>query len=273
MKKIALFYLAMIVSLPAASPDLPLLLKKNIFTKPVPPKEPVKFSILKPQPIPPLDSLLEVKGIIYAPEIGSLVIIRLKNQNEESIFKQGEIVCSGVVINRIEEKKVLFEYEGNQVILSLPETTGTTAVATSQPASVASSQPPGSSQPVTLPLPASSPASPIPVATEPVSVPLAEVLEEMKKDRDILSNFQVAPHISESGRVEGFRVSNIPENSLAYKYGLRSGDVIRRVNGVLIDSLAKAFSVYQQIMSSNAKNVSVEVLRNNNPVLLNYRLQ
>ncbi|HOJ39514.1 MAG TPA: hypothetical protein PK644_03490, partial [bacterium] len=112
-----------------------------------------------------------------------------------------------------------------------------------------------------------------PVAQEPLAVSVSEVLNQLRDTPNLMENFKVSPFITEEGRVEGFRVSQVPENSLPYQYGLRSGDIIRRVNGVLIDSLARAFAVYQQVLNSATKTVTVEVIRNNTPLLLSYHLR
>lgn len=244
------------------------ILKRNVFTEPAPAKPPVRYSILKPAPLPVLDTLIELKGIVYSPSGESVAILKVKSQNYEGTFRNGDVVCPNVTIQRIEEKNVIFDYDAKQVSLTLQETEQSPAVAVTLPAregttAVKVIAPEGN-------LPA--PAPEIPVAAEPIPVSVEKVVTEIRKDPNLIENFGVAPNVQE-GRIEGFRVSNIPENSLPYQYGLRSGDIIRRVNGVLIDSLARAFTVYQQILNSSVRSVTVEVLRNNKPVLLTYQLQ
>ncbi len=269
MKKILVFVYPGLVLMAWAKPaEYSSILKRNVFTEPAPAKPPVRYSILKPAPLPSLDTLIEIKGIVYSASGESVAILKLKSQNYESIFRTGELVCPNVTIQRIEEKNVIFDYDGKQVILTLQETGQATSVAVTLPAREGTTAikaiVPGSDTPAAAPE--------IPAAAEPIPVSVDGVVTEIRKDPHLIENFGVAPNVQE-GRIEGFRVSNVPENSLPYQYGLRSGDIIRRVNGVLIDSLARAFTVYQQILNSNVKSVTVEVLRNNKPVLLTYQLQ
>ena len=250
-----------------SSSDYSIILKRNIFSAPPPvspPQEIIKTPIIKPADLPDLNTLIELKGIAYFETGDSYALINIKKKNEEFVFRQGDIVENAELID-IEKNRVVFIYGDNKVYMELQkvEDGGFVEVA------------PGVSAKVDDPSFVSAPAevSPVvPVFHEPVTVNFETTVKEIMKDTETLKNLNVSPAIND-GKIEGFRVSNISPESLIYQYGFRDGDVLKRVNGVLIDSIAKGFAVYNQIARDKVKMVNVEVLRNNTPVVFTFALQ
>ncbi|MCM8762587.1 MAG: hypothetical protein NC929_04650, partial [Candidatus Omnitrophica bacterium] len=115
-------------------------------------------------------------------------------------------------------------------------------------------------------------SSTVPEFTEPVFVDLNKALTEVKNDKELFRKVNVIPKLN-GGKIDGFEISNLPQDSLPYKYGLRDGDIVRRVNGVFIDSIAKGFSVANQIIKEGTEIVTVEIIRNNNPLVLTFKLK
>ncbi|HOM27108.1 MAG TPA: hypothetical protein PKV21_06345 [bacterium] len=238
-----------------------IILKRNVFTAPPPPPPPKveTTSILKPAPLPSLETLIEILGIVYFPEGTSFVIIKDKKTNIENILKEGERIGESKII-KIMKDKVIFEYDGKNVSLNLEnKSSGIPLVVSREETTKISVSP-------KLP---ETPKIPEDVVT--MDVDFNNTINTLVNDRKLIENLNVIPNVNE-GKVEGFRVLNLPENSIPYQYGLRNGDIVRRVNGVLIDSISTAFNVYNQIKNSNTQIVTVEVLRNNKPVLFTYRL-
>jgi len=112
----------------------------------------------------------------------------------------------------------------------------------------------------------------IPKFEEPVVIDFEKTIAELKNDTKLMKNLNVAPYIK-NGKIEGFKIKKLPSESLPYRYGLRDGDIIHRINGILIDSISRGFSVYNQIIRSNTRIVTVEVLRNNQPVVFTFKLK
>ena len=236
--------------------DYSIILKRNIFTSHKIPKV-EKKSILK-VPLPPkLETLIERVGIIYFKEAPSYVIIREKRGQKENIYKKGEVV-EGAEILGIEKDRVFFKYNGETIAMSLEN-----KVEQTQYVSIDKNIKVGVKEEPKVLIPESEP---------PLTINFSEAINTLKNDKLLLKNVNIAPYVKK-GKVEGFKVSRLPSSSLPYKYGLRNGDVIHRVNGILIDSLSKGFAVYNQIIKSGTKLVTVEILRNGRPVILTYRLQ
>lgn len=239
-----------------------IILKRNIFTAPPPPPPPAKIettSILKPPPLPSLETLIEILGIVYFPSGCSFVIIKDKKTNSENIFKEGEKVGESKIV-KILMDKVIFEYDGKNISLNLEnKSTGTPIIISKEETSKISVVPKLPETPKT------------PEEVFSMDVDFNKTITSLLNDRGLIEKVNIIPNVNE-GKVDGFRVSNLPENSIPYQYGLRNGDIVRRVNGILIDSISTAFNVYNQIKNSNTQIVTIEILRDNKPILLTYRL-
>lgn len=70
--------------------------------------------------------------------------------------------------------------------------------------------------------------------------------------------------------IEGFAISKVNENSVFKKLGLKNGDIIKSVNNNTLASYADAFKIYNNI--NNTKYLSIEILRNNEVMELNYEI-
>ena len=111
-----------------------------------------------------------------------------------------------------------------------------------------------------------SPQEPLP----PVELDFDEALQSLKSDLGLLASLNITPYMQD-GKVNGFIVNNIPSNSLPSQLGIRNGDVVQRVNGVLIDSVNRGYQLFSTLSSSKTSSVTVEILRSGNPLTLTYR--
>lgn len=93
-----------------------------------------------------------------------------------------------------------------------------------------------------------------------------EEVNKQMRSPDFLSQARLIP--SHGG---GFRVSEIKAGSVYEKLGLRTGDVIRMVNGVPVNNAEDAMKFYQQLAELN--NVRLEVVRAGQIEQLQYNLQ
>lgn len=81
---------------------------------------------------------------------------------------------------------------------------------------------------------------------------------------------RVVPNFSD-GKTNGFKVFAIRRNSIFRKMGLKNNDVLTGINGFDLSNTDKALEVYSKLASE--KNFSVEVLRNGEPVSLEYSVK
>ncbi len=86
----------------------------------------------------------------------------------------------------------------------------------------------------------------------------------------ILTQVRVKPYFV-SGISEGYWVGNIQPGSIIEKMGLQNGDIVKSVNGEILDSPEKIFQVYQQVRETGA--ISVDVERDGTIVTLTYEIR
>ncbi len=63
---------------------------------------------------------------------------------------------------------------------------------------------------------------------------------------------------NKNGKTQGFRITNIKQNSLLRKLGLENGDVLMRVNGEMITGPTKLLQVYGSMAGASAIYIDVE---------------
>lgn len=79
----------------------------------------------------------------------------------------------------------------------------------------------------------------------------------MKNLDQYIGKARVVPYFK-GGQPYGFRVSNLSSDAMIYDLGVRSGDVIRSVNGIPIRTPEDAFTAYQQFQNESSLQVELE---------------
>jgi general secretion pathway protein C len=97
------------------------------------------------------------------------------------------------------------------------------------------------------------------------------MLDEQLADLSKLgSQARVVPNYR-NGKYEGFKLVGVRPGSLYRSIGVRSGDVIKSVNGKPIDSPNKALDLFEQLKASSS--IQLEIERRGQPKQLNYSIQ
>jgi len=73
----------------------------------------------------------------------------------------------------------------------------------------------------------------------------------------LIGNARVVPYYR-GGQPYGFRVSNVVEGSQVYEHGMRSGDIIKSVNGIPIKTPQDALNAYQELQNGTTVQMEVE---------------
>lgn len=254
--------------------DYSRIINRKIFADTPPPPQKPAVSILKPAPLPSLDSVISLKGIIFNPDGDSLAIVQISSKgNAEILLGEGDVI-ENAYLKKINESGVVFLYDGKEVVINLPKPQVDKGgiVIKDSPVKVLP-QPPVVSEGKTSTSAVSSGSQPaIPAPEQPRNININEISERLRSDPSLLAQVSVTPYIQD-GKVEGFVVNRVPETGISAQLGIQAGDVIKRVNGTLIDSLSRAYAVYNNILASQTKLVTVEILRNGQPLILTYRLE
>lgn len=110
-----------------------------------------------------------------------------------------------------------------------------------------------------LDFPLGSEAEPvITVSAEERIVNLASLTEKISDLNMVMSHALVIPHI-ESGKIKGFKIMQVKNNSLVKLTGLKEGDIITKINGQSLDSLRKPIEMYQHLR--NQEKIDLEITR------------
>ncbi|MBI3074168.1 MAG: hypothetical protein HYY84_18835 [Deltaproteobacteria bacterium] len=97
-----------------------------------------------------------------------------------------------------------------------------------------------------------------------------ELLSEPSKEGQLTPCPRVALYF-ERAKTVGIKVFSVRPESLFSKLGIKSGDVIRRINGEDIDSPDKAFDAWRRL--KDASSIQIELSGGGTKKKLNYQIQ
>lgn len=215
-----------------------------------PPAAPKQQKAAVPKPV------LELFGIVARPGRESYAIISKGKKGEQEIFSAGMEVQKGVTLVEIKPRSVVLSYNGQSEELKLPDKTETSGVLSSPPSIQRSARLPS--------------AAALPTGSNANSLPeddLAALRDELANDPDkILQIASIAEAKDKDGNLLGFRLSPGKNRKLFRKLGLRPGDIVTQVNGVMLDSPAKGMVVMNELVA--APSITMTVKRNGQEVTI-----
>lgn len=86
----------------------------------------------------------------------------------------------------------------------------------------------------------------------------AEMQQKVMNNIDnAMQGIQAGPH-RVNGQIEGFKLIRIRPYNILYEYGIRSGDIIKRINGKKVDSTEKLFNMWQGMKNESKMVIDVE---------------
>ncbi len=103
----------------------------------------------------------------------------------------------------------------------------------------------------------------------PVSVPREEVNSYIKNPNKIWQNIRIQ-ELRKNGRIDGFRVNYVKKGSFFDTSGLKSGDIIKSIDGNEIHSLSDVMKYYNNI--NNLDGLALTVQRGENMVDLEFNI-
>lgn len=188
---------------------------------------------------------LKLKGTIVVEGLESLCIIEDSTTKKEEVYKRGGLVGENEIV-KIERDHVILRTSAGLVSLVIYG------------------------------------ESPLPGMASDTS----RLVEKVASNRWSLSRSELTSVISnpnqflgvevnlykEAGQVKGFRLKDVKSGSLAKSLGVRSGDIIRKVEGQELDGgVPKALQIYQEMKDKPV--ISVEVERDGRPITLTYEIR
>ena len=98
----------------------------------------------------------------------------------------------------------------------------------------------------------------------------ADVNKAISRIPQLMRDIKIMPHFTK-GRPRGMRLSKVKEGSIFQKAGVKSGDVVKGVNGMTLNTPHQIFRAYKELKNQN--NFQVEIVRDGEPTVLNYRVE
>jgi general secretion pathway protein C len=107
-------------------------------------------------------------------------------------------------------------------------------------------------------------------SSQHVTVKRSQIDTAIKDVNTLMKQVRIRPHFK-NGKPDGFRLTGIRPNSIFYKMGLKSGDVIKGVDGKDIESVDDALKFYQNFQSSS--KVQLQIKRRGRLKTIDYRIE
>jgi general secretion pathway protein C len=216
-----------------------------------------------PEPPKPTECKLKLLGVAVHSHPGSsyCVIEDATSHKTPDVYKVGEQTPGCGSVKRIEWDRVILDRAGQEEILELaapgsptggPGGLGGMATASLQPRSIGGVQP-GTNPHIQQ------------VGENQYYVDRSEVDSAVDNMNQLFTQIRAVPHF-EGGKSIGFRLFAIRQNSIFDQIGLKNGDIIQSINGSDINDPARALQLFQEMR--NERELSVEVMRNKQPVTL-----
>jgi general secretion pathway protein C len=200
----------------------------------------------------PLTSLnLVLKGVVAIKDAG-MAFISASGKPEE-LYVVGQDIAPGATLSAVHPDRIILRRGGQfeSLMLEGADMNGIEIVATNQPLS----------QPVFTQIASPGKGS----AERPYVVSRASLRAEVRNPQELLSQAVLVPNVG-----GGFLLKEVQADSLIDDFGLRPGDVIRAINGHIINYADDIRRAYEQL--GNANEVKVELLRDGKQAALHYRV-
>jgi len=86
----------------------------------------------------------------------------------------------------------------------------------------------------------------------------SEVQERVERERALIFNeTRVVPNYVD-GKIDGFKVISLPKKSIASEVGIQKDDVIKEINGIMLNNLSALVMLYSRISEEERYEVLIE---------------
>ena len=209
---------------------------------------------VKSQPQQPIEAPetrlnLKLHGVFAVEDESKGLALIAGSSGPEKMYAVGAKIPGNITLTSVHPDRVILQRNGQYEPLRLPETetTGMDFVPTAANIGNNTSMSPGSADDRTR---------------------LRDIRRDfMRNPAKLAELVRVAP-VNEDGKTTGFSLTALTDDPLFNELGFQSGDVVKSVNGVTLDSSAKGLRVLQQLR--RAKQVNVTIERNGQLVEMNH---
>lgn len=102
-------------------------------------------------------------------------------------------------------------------------------------------------------------------------IPQGIVDDALNNFSKILTQARMVPNLTPDNKTDGFKVFQIKAGSIYEKLGMKDNDIIKRVNGLDLDSFEKATGLFTALR--NEKTISIDLVRNGTRINYSYDIR
>jgi type II secretion system protein C len=192
-----------------------------------------------PAPLVPLDNLI-LMGTITGPPVITRAMIMKKGDKNAGVFALWKISSDitndvfGYKLVKVDEDFVTLSFNGEKSLLRFP------------------------SKDTRAGQPGIPPQGAAPGNVFKQNVSRAEIKQQVLNNMDDASKGLVISPYRENNLVAGYRMTKVSRSNILYKYGVRSGDIIKRLNGHPMDSMEKLYKMWDTLQNESRLVLDVD---------------
>lgn len=199
----------------------------------------------------PTDLKLRLLGTVSGDKKDTYAVIEEVGKKQQHLYRVGDTIQNATVKTILREKVVL-HVNGEDEILAIEKKSGKSTSANYA----------GKSFSPTL--------NQKDAALEKISLQRTQIDAAVQDINSLMKQVRIRPHFT-NGEPDGLRLTGIRPNSIFYRMGLKSGDVITGVDGKDIVSVDDALKLYQNLQSSS--DLKVDIKRMGRSKTLEYHIE
>ena len=189
----------------------------------------------------PLTRSYQLSGVILLPRGKSMALIRRTRERDPQVYRKGDMIDSYELV-KIERHRVLMSDGLTTSVLPMyvPQDVQRQSGIRPAPRQPDTSEDYGDAKRISKVLSRSDVESRV-----------------FSKVNEILTQIAISPYMV-NGQMQGLRLIRVPNESIVYELGGRSGDVIKRVNGRELNQIDQMYKLWENIKDDSQITVDLE---------------
>ncbi len=200
---------------------------------------------------------VRLRGTVYRESGNSIAIIEDTKTRKQDLYHVGDFILGEAKLIAISRNKVYLERNGKQEVLEVYEGP-----------EVRTGERPETRRPQRGSIPTGAGIKRL--SANRYRIPQEDLRNAFENMNHLLTQVRMVPNFN-NGEPDGFKLLSVKSGSLIHRSGLRDGDIIKRVNGIEIDSPEKAFEIYEQV--KNEPTITVEIERRGGKKTFTYEVR
>ncbi|UCD89893.1 MAG: PDZ domain-containing protein [Desulfobacterales bacterium] len=223
--------------------------ERNLFnTKTDVDRQPEKLDL---EALKPTDLKLKLLGTVAGEKKDTYAVIEEVGARQQNLYRVGDTIQSAT-LKTILRGKVILNVNGEDQILGIEKDSGRSERSNYSRKSNAT------------------PLNRQSAALENIKLKRSQIETAVQDINTLMKQVRIRPHFT-NGEPDGLRVTGIRPNSIFYRMGLKSGDVITGVDGKNIVSVDDALKLYQSLQSS--ESLKLQLKRRGRSKTLEYNIE